>query len=194
MANRPTDNLPQEVLHPSVPVDEPEGLETPKTQGSDVYYEDSNDDNEDSNEDNEGSVVSDSSNHEDKDDEGESGGGKKRERRGSTGPMDDPDAPPAVMEYLRRGRRSQIYAPPVELEEGWQPRVVEKDKASKKRYDQDGVLSVSSFIVWKVYFSRNYRILDVISDNILFRDHDEQDRDIIVDAMELKTFETVGAL
>eukprot|EP01138_Halocafeteria_seosinensis_P013621 gb/GECG01013910.1/.p1 GENE.gb/GECG01013910.1/~~gb/GECG01013910.1/.p1 ORF type:complete len:413 (+),score=81.21 gb/GECG01013910.1/:1-1239(+) len=160
----PVEGVPQEALHPTVPVDQPEGLETPRTQSSGGLNDDDNDDS--------GASSSHSEQEDDEEVEEEEdgqqkkeGSGQKKERRGSTGPTDDPDAPPAIMEYLRRGRRSQIYAPPVELEEGWQPRVVEKDAESKKR------------------------ILDVISDNILFRDHDKQERDIIVDAMELKSFE-----
>lgn len=120
-----TNNVPDE-LKPPVPVDQlKEEEDNGNEKGTPIHSvpSGSGSDNEED----------ESSRNEEEEEEEEHLDGAKKERRGSTGPSDDPDAPPEIMAYLRRGRRSQIYAPPVQLEEGWKPRVIEKDSESKKR-------------------------------------------------------------
>jgi len=66
--------------------------------------------------------------------------------------------------FRSRGRRQTVCAAPVRIEEGWKPTVIEKSADARDR------------------------IRDVITTNILFCGLDIKEREIIVDAMELKTF------
>lgn len=107
----------------------------------------------------------------------------------------------------RRGRRGTVCAPPVMLEAGWKPKVVAKSLAEKARY----AFAVLVIVVWlglcvfgclASYMTSVHAvslfctllvcsICEVVANNILFAGLDDRDRDVIVDAMEEKSFSAV---